>query len=422
MTRPSGRVLAPVFGLAFFAHLVLAARGFHERWFEPSQLAQNGVWLASALGVALVGRLALSLFPPGDPGEHELRALSETAATSLALGWLALCFGAVPYALAVLGLGQREDQMAVWLPASVAVVLLLALFLGRWLTLPGAMTPRHAALEEDFGSLRPWLVTAGLGWLAHAACTRAFVGALAWFALGILLERGLARARRAALGRALFLCAFVALGLPSSTGFGELHGLTEELGVAVALGAGTSFLIPWLRRADRRAGLLAAAFLAAPLLVRRDPLSWMGPCVHVLAAHPRQRRFAAISSGIFAVLFAAAGWIQPWQPRGRALLGEELVRGMLERDVWGLAWPLALAACALGALSFPWAATWSPGTIEAPRRECLALAALIGLATVSLTLSYSPWFEPEALLILFPPLALLAGLLLIPPERVRARA
>jgi peptidoglycan/LPS O-acetylase OafA/YrhL len=85
--------------------------------------------------------------------------------------------------------------------------------------------------------------------------------------------------------------------------------------------------------------------------------------------------------------------------------------------VWGLAWPAVLLALALGALAFDWRAReWTPGTIEQPRREARALLALILLACAALAPPFSPWAEEEVLVILFPPCAFLAGLLLAPPE------
>jgi hypothetical protein len=282
------------------------------------------------------------------------------------------------------------------------------------------MVPRHAVAQQSFGRARPVLVAAALAWLGYAATTHAFVAALSWLALALLLERALWRARRAPAGRALFLCAFVALGFPGPSGRSELHGLTQELGLAAALGAGAASLVPWLRRADSRAGLLAGVFLAAPLLIARDALAWVGLAVFVGAAHPRQRPFAAKTAAACALLFAWFGWLQAGPARGRMLQAEELLRLSLELDLWALAWPLVLCACLLGALAFPWRAPpWSPGTIEPPRRESLAVAALVGLVAIALALPASPWFEPEALLILFPPAALLAGLVLIPPERAR---
>jgi hypothetical protein len=398
-------------------HGVLAARGFHLRWFDPRELAQNGAWLAAAVGVALLGRLALSFFPPGDPGGHAPRELPETAATSLALGWLTLCFAGIPFFGLWAWLADRGSSAARWLPHALAAGLLAVLFFARRLTLPGAMVPRHSVVQETFGRARPLLFSAILVWLAHALLTKAFVGALAWLALGLLLERALWRARRAAMGRALFLLAFLALGFPHASRR-ELFGLTDVLALAAALGAGAASLVPWLRRADRRAGLLAGLFLGTPLLMSRDTMAWAGLATYVGAAHPRQRPFALKTAAAGALLFAWFGWMHAGPSRGRPLQTDESLRLALELDIWGLAWPLVLLAALLGAWSFPWKPVpWTPGAIEAPRREVLALTSLVLLLALGLALPSSPWFEPQALVILFPPLALLSGLLVLPPER-----
>lgn len=417
MPRTLAKLLAAALGAALALHVVLAVHAFHARWFDPGELAQNGVWLLAALAVALIGRLVLSFFPPGDPGGHLPRELPETAATSLVLGWLAVGVAAIPLAHAWVGLADGGSSAARWLPHALAAGLLVALVLVRWATLPGAMVPRHAVAQETFGRARPLLAVTVLAWLAHALLTDALVGALAWLALGLLLERGLWRARRAALGRALFLLAFLALGLPDP-GRREVFGLTDALALAVALGAGAASLVPWLRRADRRAGLLAGLFLGAPLLLARDPLAWAGLVVYVGAAHPRQRPFALRTAASCALLFAWFGWLWAGPVRSRPLQADELLRLAWAHDTWALAWPLVLGAGLLGAWRHPWrSVTWTPGSIEEPRREVLALVVLVGLVAVGLVLPTSPWFEGQALLILFPPLALLAGLLAIPPER-----
>jgi hypothetical protein len=398
-------------------HVALAARGFHGRWFDPRVLAQNGVWLAAALGVALIGRLVLSYVPPGDPGGHAPRALPETVAMSLAFGWLTVCVAAIPSSLFLGWVADRGSLAARWLPHALAACVFVGLALARLLTLPGAMVPRHAVAQESFGYVRPFLVLAVLVWLAHALLTEAFVGALAWLALGILLERSLGRARRAPTGRALFLLAFLALGFPVPHR-GEFYGLTSALALAAAFGVGAASLVPWLRRADQRAGLLAGLFLAAPLLVARDPLAWTGLVIYVGAAHPRQRPFALRTAAACALLFAWSGWHWAGPTRGRALRADELLRLAFELDLWALTWPLTLLGLGLGAALFPWKTTaWTQGVIEAPRREARAIAALCVLLALGLATPWSPWFEAEALLILFPPLALLAGLLVIPSER-----
>lgn len=417
--RLPGRLLGIVFGVLVLVHGALAARGLHELYWRPSEGQQSLVWLALSLGVALIGRLLLSFLPPGPTGAHGARGIAETWAVSLALGWLGLFVSALPQMRAWAWIAERKEGPNAWLQAlqiAVPVGLLAGLALARWLTLPGAMVPRH---EMERSSPRSaWLVLPVLLWLAFAACTQAFVAALAWLALGILLERALARARRAPEGRALFLLAFVLLGNPAAKHMAETYGLLDELGLAAALGCGAAYLVPWLRRADRRAGVLAGLFFAAPFLLGWDPLMLAGPLVLVAAAHPRQRRAGfAWSAAAAAVCFVCGTWSQGAHARDRLLLARELVDLALDTATWGLAWPLVALALAVGALTFPWRAAWQPGAIEEPRREALAVAGLLALVVLALACPASRFLEPAALVIAFPPCALLAGLLLIPPER-----
>ncbi len=423
MPRPPARPLGIAFGALLVVHGALAQRGLHELAWRPGAWQQNLVWFALSLGVVLVGRLFLAYLPPGPTGAHDGRGLAETWAASLALGWLALGLVGFPLAralgwLAGAGGGRWHTQI---LFGSVAA-LLAVLALARWITLPGAMVPRHRVERDGFDAWRAPLVLGLLALLVHAAFTGAFVGALAWLALGIALERALARARRAAGGRALFLLGFAAIGPPLRAAQAETFGLVDELALAAALGGGAAWLVPWLRRADRRAGLLAALFFAAPCLFPLEPVVVAGPLVLVVASRPRQRRFALLAA-LAAVLACLAAGVAFYgaDSRGRAFLADVLVARALDTQAWGLAWPLVVAALVLGALTFAWRGPeWRPGEIEEPRREVLALASLLGLVVLALATPAARAFEPEALVVLFPLAALLAGLLVIPPERVRA--
>ena len=418
MPRPPAKLLGIAFGGLVLAHATLAARGFHELWWQPSEWRQNLVWLAASFGVVLVGRLFLAFLPPGPTGAHDGRGLAETWAASLALGWLALGLGGFPLARLSACIAVRESASARWIPYALALGLLALIGLARWFTLPGAMVPRHEQERESFGALRLPLVAVLLAWLVHALCTRAFVPALAWLALGVVLERALARARRAAGGRALFLLAFAVLGNPARAALADTYGMLAGLGLAAALGCGAAYLVPWLRRADKRAGLLAALFFGAPFLLDLDPLMLAGPLVLVLGSRKPQRVFALSAAATASLACAAVGLQNSWPGRGRLLLARELAAEALDSSTWGLAWPLAALALGVGALTFPWRGEpWQPGTIEVPRREVLALVALLVLSGLALSCSASRFFEADALLLLFPPLALLAGLLVIPPRQ-----
>jgi hypothetical protein len=400
--RPPGRFVAFAFGAALVAHVALAARGLHAHAWRPGDLAQNLVWLALSVVVFGIGRLFLADLPPGPTGAHDARGLGETWAASLALGWLGFTAGLVPMARLRVALAEAGSPTARWLPYALAAALLALLALARWLTLPGAMVPRHAVERPGASAAHRIALVVVLAWLGHALATRAFVPALAWVALAVLLERALATARRAAGGRALFLCFAATLASPGGGGQGNTYGLVDELGVAVALGAGAAYLVPWLRRADRRACALAALFLAAPLLRGWDPLALAGPVVLVAASHRAQRRFALAAAAAACVAFALLGLWRVLPGRERLLIAPELARIAFDTRLWGLAWPAVLAAGALGALGALSALAcdrraarepWSPGTIDPPRREALAVLALVVRAGAARALPVSPWSE-----------------------------
>jgi hypothetical protein len=175
--RLPGKLLAGLFGAATLVHLLLAARGFFLRWHHPGELAQNAVWLALAFAVAALGRLLLSFLPPGPTGGHGPRELPETCAASLALGWL--CVGALGPPLAYgWGVLAEHGSAARWVCVALVAACVLALLAVRWLTLPGAMVPRHT-VGQDLGRLRVPLALAVLVGLGVAATTRAFLAALA---------------------------------------------------------------------------------------------------------------------------------------------------------------------------------------------------------------------------------------------------
>lgn len=395
---------------------VLAAIGLlaHGAWLGefPWHGRESALELLATLAIllvtALVGRIVLALLPPGEVGSHAPRSLGRTLATSLVLGRLALA---------------ATSEESSWVRGvTLGVALVAVLGLTRWITLPGAMVPRHRVEPEPRMSFEGLLVLVCVGWGALLLACEAPGEALAWFALGVCAFHALGVARRARLGRyaVLVLGGLCAASVPAGA------GLPPTLG----LGLGACSLVPWLRRADRRAGALAALGFGSLFLVGPDPLALAAALVFVLASHARQRRFALTAILVVGALALARAWLSPvpWKyppeflANHRDIVWGWILDSALERDVWGLAWPLIGAALVLGFLTFPWRGPrWIPGTIDEPRREVVALTALIALSGVGLSLPYSNWFEREALQILFPLCALLAGLLLIPPERVPAR-
>jgi hypothetical protein len=99
--------------------------------------------------IAFVGRVILSLCPPGLPGRHGPRDLFATWGASHLLGGIALAAEAA--AADLLGLELS--------PLALVAPWLLPAFL-RWITLPGAMVPRHEPVAEDSGALARVLAVA----------------------------------------------------------------------------------------------------------------------------------------------------------------------------------------------------------------------------------------------------------------------
>jgi hypothetical protein len=282
------------------------------------------------------------------------------------------------------------------------------------------MVPRHAPAREPPGALDLLAVILGLSWAVYAV--RVDPIALEWLALCVLVFHALGVARRRRAGRYAVLALGAVLFVPP----GALHsGPTSGLAPALSMALGASFLVPWLRRADRRAGCLAALGFGSLFADGATLLGLAGPAAMILGSHARQRRFAASALLAFSLAFllAALAAGRPTGPRGRLLWLPELLSGALASSGWGLAWPLLSAALVLGAFTFPWRGPeWTPGTIEEPRREVRALVVLIVLAGAALALPSAPWAEVDLPVIFFAPCSLLVGLLLIPPERARAPA
>ena len=398
MLRLSGKLLA---ALALAAHAALVVPGFHRTWFDRH--SELGLFLfLVVLPAFCLGRVALSFLPPGSPGSHTWQELPATLAASFALGFpIMLLLACIPG----------------WTYWSWFWVFLLAAAT-RWLTLPGAMVPRHPPRSIPPTWLDLALIALGTVWGVHLVLVGTPLAAWGWFALSLLVFHGLRTARRDRLGGFWLLGVLALLGAPPAVA-DSLDDFGPAFLPALALGAGGTFSVAWLRRADRRAGVLAATSFASVLAESFDPLALAGLATLISASRRPQRPFVLRTSIGAALVFAVPAWLagDPFQ-RGRWLRARELVDRALDWQDWGLAWPLVTLALVLGAASFPWREeAWSSASIEEPRREVRALARLVVLAALALALPISPWGEPDALVILFPPLALLAGLLALPAER-----
>ena len=225
--------------------------------------------VAELATIVVVGRLCLSLLPPGWPGYHDAREGGATLGASLLLGTLAWFL--LPYS---------------WL-WGVLLVFRLAL-------LPGAMRPRHelaAPPGEPLDRLSFLLALAALAW---AAWSSPWSGAVDGFRAEIGTG-GLARAdvlRSALVAPALLVGmvltlhallvrrrwgsaprAFAVVLLAAASGL-ALAGLPARVLGPPLLGAAwiLAGLWTWRRTADRRARALAVLGLAGALVL----LPWSG--------------------------------------------------------------------------------------------------------------------------------------------------
>jgi len=203
----------------------------------------------------LLGRVLLSFLPPGEPGGHSLRKLPVTLAASLVLG-----------AGLLLALSYVCDE-----PWALAIGLGAGGWLLRWATSPGGIVPRHELPEE-----RPsWLsrlvflgalVPACLFWPSAGEypedlpdlCLMEILHRTALVLLVVFVEHGLATARRAPLGRRVFVLALSLCLFRENPNPASMSELVDRINAA-CFGAGAAFALGWLRRADRRSALLAIA-------------------------------------------------------------------------------------------------------------------------------------------------------------------
>ena len=423
--------------------------------------------------VAAIGRIALSLLPPGPIGSHERAGLATTWAASHLLGTVVVAL-----------------QTAVFPPRPDIGYLLL--FVGPWVlagglrlaTLPARMVPRHAPSAEPTGpgartlraafavvalsipvgtllvfggderslaapSLEPSFDPAGalpdpvrasvlsvprrshlvpgtaevLLTLASAgparnAAWRMFVPVSA-MALLVLVAYGLAAARRAPPGRWAVLLGLALVVAPLSIANCDFAG--EVVLRALGLGAGAALGIMWLRRADRRALWVACAGFLACGLSGGVSLAVAGLAGLVAATAAPARRRALIAAGTTTLVGAAAFSIAlaadtrlgvGWGPHSEDLFGSRI-----ELPYWLVAPTLIVVlACFLPALLRRTPDPANDGEADEPAREWFAigLPLAVGLAGWPL-LAGAVYDLPTTLA---PLAALLTGLVLVRPERV----
>ena len=463
MASPSPRRLpsvAPlVVGAALLTSLVGLVRLAEALAEDPalSVLPAGPPDLAPLLVTLLVGRVALSLLPPGLPGEHGTGAhtdgggLPATLAASLLLG-VAL----VPV--------QTWLHRTAGLPAgAVALALpwLLPLAL-RLATLPGDMVPRHGlGVPGPTGAVdRALLVlTTALALLPVAALLLLEVPALPWSlgtlggpllpsptddplvslaclpALVVLVQHGLGALgpptwlRRAAglvlvttpVVLATGLAAGGALGVGTLAAAPELTHLVPALPrAALAAGGATALALPALARADRRAALLAVvgflslAWLAPVTLPAAGPaLSLAGLASLLLAAPGGLRARLGPPLGVALFLAGAIGLLllAPVPPPAGTpdpiltpLAGLEALLDGYAPARFGLVLALVDAAWVLALLRRPWRALperpgGGPGRHPRPALLFLFACAALGLlATLMVRLLLEqahPWLAPR---------------------------
>jgi hypothetical protein len=270
--------------------------------------------LAPLFEIAFVGRVILALLPPGLPGRHRFGELPATWAASHLLGGIAL------------GLESRLLELLELDPPRLALVapwLLVAL--ARWITLPGAMVPRHEPLPEGAGALAKILRIAAPLAVALATWHHRMPLAAAADALALLAcaSFALLSSRRSPTGRAL-----VVLLLALVLGLGLDAQAIQPIAVALRTGAGACFSAVWLRRGDRRAALLAViAFAGCGLLGLREALLGCAGLIALWIHTPGpSQRWVLERSVVALAVGAAAGWsvYDPFAP------GAEVVNPLTE--------------------------------------------------------------------------------------------
>jgi hypothetical protein len=249
---------------------------------------------AQLAAIAFVGRVFLSLLPPGLPGRHGLRELPATWAASHLLGG------------AVLALETRVAELSgLELPRLALVAPWLLVAFARWITLPAAMVPRHEPIAEA-----PGLLARSLGIVSPVVVLVASGGLhldIAADALALLAccSFALAGSRRSPTARAIAV-----LVLAAVFGAAIAKGEVSTVPLALGTGAGACFSSVWMRRGDRRAAVLAViAFASCGLLGLREALFGAAGlfAIWVHTPYPSKRWILARALGALAIA-AAAGW------------------------------------------------------------------------------------------------------------------
>lgn len=219
-----------------------------------------------------MGRVTLSLLPPGRLGSHRPGELPSTLAASLLLGFVVTLVASLPAVL----LGQSP------LPIGTLAALALGVAVVRWITLPAAFVPSpFPSVDTPPTDAVAWRWTCALAialglvraaealWPIQGWRALTLLQHLPLLALPALLDHALRQLDQEARPRTWVwvVPAVLVWVLPAAV---VLHGALPW--VAFLLGSGTAFLLVWRRNADRRA--LAVSALAFGAATCTAPAVW----------------------------------------------------------------------------------------------------------------------------------------------------
>ncbi len=356
----------------------------------------------SLLFLLLAGRILLSWFPAGSIGGHGPAKIGITLVASGVVG----CFASI----------VMED-----LPVELAWGFLAVALAARLISLPAPMVPRHeppVARASVVARLLLVLIVLPFGWLAFKGTDVAewqgtsspttdrltvlamLAGACACIAYGGRVAR-----RSPAFTRALIL-----LFLASPVALSAVQTSSNSCGQAFLLAAGSAFTLAWLRRADKRARLLAVvAYACLAMLDGYGVGLALAGFAGLVAFTPKPSLITTAKlwgiALVLAALFNPSSVLQvPTKPSNAVL---EILLSLSSPDSYALLVTLTLVGFLLYALK---KSPGSPG-IDPPRRE--GGAAFFVLASALLV---SQW-KPEALLPLAVLLSFAALLSLVPAEK-----
>jgi hypothetical protein len=389
------------------------------------------------VAIALVGRVALSLLPPGPPGFHGLADLPITWAASHLLGSLVLV--AETDLVGVLGL--RASPAVLFTPWALVLVM-------RWLTLPGGFVPRHTPRAEIASTLARAIAFAACTLAvatafaksdqSHASgavrgCTSLLVGDRPAVSTSLAVanvlaalcfcDAGMRIARRAPLGRSVVVFALSAMLVSLGAAIAERGELSS---IVLCTAGGSAFAVAWLRRADKRARMLAIVASSGAALL--GGLGWTFALalltgIVVRTAAPARARTAVIAALVLAIAVALS-YMGGREPACGAT-GEGVLLEVSRPARIAIAALLLVSAALLARKTFRSQRANTVDAIAEPRRELSALGLAAGISLVlCAAIGVLTPTHPSAAAIapLLPICALMIGLALVRSEQPFERA